>query len=336
MANAKLTSLIGVSSPVSSDLFYLVRTTDTTDDPTGSSRAIAFSSLTVGLANSGANSDITSLSALSTPLSVAQGGSGAATLTGILKGNGTSAFTAVTAPSGAIVGTTDVQVLTNKLLSDSTTSIIDVSDATKILKFDVAGTTGVTGTITSAFTATRTLALPDATDTLVGKATTDTLTNKTLTSPAINTPTFSTGAITTAAILDANVTSRKVKMDKLQSATSTSNVNTTSSSYVDYTGLTVTFTPDVASNFLVLFQSNYSVNAQGIVSFVVNLDGSTSGNDPLASNRADNGGFEMNSSGSLWITGVSQASHTVKVQVKTSAGTLTTTYGSLTVIPFAS
>jgi hypothetical protein len=45
----------------------------------------------------GANSDITSLSGLTTPLSVAQGGSGAATLTGIVKGNGTSAFTAATA-----------------------------------------------------------------------------------------------------------------------------------------------------------------------------------------------------------------------------------------------
>jgi len=47
-------------------------------------------------------------------ISVAGGGTGAGTLTGILKGNGTSAFTAVTAPSGTIVGTTDTQTLTNK------------------------------------------------------------------------------------------------------------------------------------------------------------------------------------------------------------------------------
>jgi hypothetical protein len=47
-----------------------------------------------GLAASGANSDITSLSALSTPLSVAQGGTGASTLTSsaFVKGNGTSAL----------------------------------------------------------------------------------------------------------------------------------------------------------------------------------------------------------------------------------------------------
>lgn len=48
-------------------------------------------------ANAGANSDITSLSGLTTPLSVAQGGTGAATLTGVIKGNGTGAFSAATA-----------------------------------------------------------------------------------------------------------------------------------------------------------------------------------------------------------------------------------------------
>lgn len=71
-------------------------------------------------AASGANSDITSLAGLTTALSVAQGGSGAVTLTGILKGNGTSAFTAVTAPSGTIVGTTDTQTLTNKTVEAGT------------------------------------------------------------------------------------------------------------------------------------------------------------------------------------------------------------------------
>lgn len=60
-------------------------------------------------------------------VTVAQGGTGAATLTGILKGNGTSAFTAVTAPSGALVGDTDTQTLTNKRI---TPRVVSMSDAT--------------------------------------------------------------------------------------------------------------------------------------------------------------------------------------------------------------
>ena len=53
-------------------------------------------------------------------IDVANGGTGASTLTGLLVGNGTSAMTAVTAPSGAVVGTTDSQTLTNKTLTNPT------------------------------------------------------------------------------------------------------------------------------------------------------------------------------------------------------------------------
>ncbi len=54
----------------------------------------------------------------------------------------------------------------------------------------VPGGTANTGTtIQGSQTVDQTLTLPDATDTLIGKNTTDTLTNKTLTSPVINTPT---------------------------------------------------------------------------------------------------------------------------------------------------
>jgi hypothetical protein len=69
--------------------------------------------------------------------------------------------------------------LKSKDLEDSTTAVVDVSDTTKKIKFDAAGTTGTATTLLGSQTVDRTLTLPDATDTLVGKATTDTFTNKT-------------------------------------------------------------------------------------------------------------------------------------------------------------
>lgn len=68
----------------------------------------------------GSGANVTSINAnnISTgTLVVARGGTGAATLTGLVVGNGTSAFTTVTAPSGTVVGTTDTQTLTNKRIT---------------------------------------------------------------------------------------------------------------------------------------------------------------------------------------------------------------------------
>lgn len=83
-------------------------------------------------------------------LSVARGGTGATSLTGLVLGNGTSAFTTVTAPSGAVVGTTDTQTLSSKRVNPrvvaaaATTGNLTINgDTTDVYKAE-----GLTGAIT--------------------------------------------------------------------------------------------------------------------------------------------------------------------------------------------
>lgn len=67
---------------------------------------------------------------LASALGVAYGGTGATTLTGLVVGNGTSAMTTVTAPTGAVVGTTDTQTLTNKRITSRVDSVASGSTLT--------------------------------------------------------------------------------------------------------------------------------------------------------------------------------------------------------------
>lgn len=102
---------IGLGTVNNTILAYLANVTSDVQTQINSKSAAAGSSsiTTVGTITSGVwNGSV---------VDVAHGGTGAATLTGILKGNGTGAFTTVTPPTGSIVGTTDTQTLTNKSIS---------------------------------------------------------------------------------------------------------------------------------------------------------------------------------------------------------------------------
>lgn len=90
-------------------------------------------------------------------------------------------------------------------LKTGSIAIVDTTTATKKIAFAASGATAATTmTLTAVQTADRAITLPDATDTLVGKATTDTLTNKTLTSPTINAPTMTTPVLGVATATTVN------------------------------------------------------------------------------------------------------------------------------------
>ena len=104
-----------------------------------------------------------------------------------LSGTSFNGSAAVTIAIDSTVATlTGTQTLTNKTLTLPT-----IGSTGAVFNGSTSGTTTVVATATAGTT---TLTLPAATDTLVGRATTDTLTNKTLTSPTLTAPVLGTPA----------------------------------------------------------------------------------------------------------------------------------------------
>lgn len=158
---------------------------------------------------------------------------------------------------GSVLSTTDTQAVQNKTLDNTNTvtlkasllTIQDASDTTKQAKFVASSIT--TGT-------TRSYTLPDATTTLVGTGTTQTLTNKTLTAPAITGGTLDNTTVTvdsvaghttanTGTVYGITVTTGTIGAAALASGAVTATKIGTDSSFAS-TSYTPTFTGITLSN----------------------------------------------------------------------------------------
>jgi hypothetical protein len=179
----------------------------------------------LGTPNSGTLTNCTGLpitTGTTGTLSVARGGTGVPTLTGIVKANGTGAFTSVTEPAGDLVGTTATQTLTNKTLGSGTT----VTALGTPNSGTLTSCTGlpISGLVSSTSTAlgVGSIELGHATDTTISRvsagriavegvnvvtaSSTDTLTNKTLDDPVLGTPTSGTLTNCTGLPIDGGTT----------------------------------------------------------------------------------------------------------------------------------
>ena len=194
-------------------------------------------------------------------------------------GTGAHTMHGIAAGEGDVVGTAKTQTLTNKTLTSpvlNTPTITNLTLGDGNLVFEGATPDAFETTLTVAEpTADRTVTIPDATTTLVGTDTTQTLTNKTLTSPTIT----GTGAIagTFTGNLTGNVTGNASTATTLSTARDFQIVGDIEASAQSFNGSgNVTLTSSISAGAIV----NADINASAAIAYSkLNLAGAITSAD---------------------------------------------------------
>lgn len=263
------------------------------------------------------------------------------------------------------VGISDSLTISNKIndntnsftIKDGSLTFQNTADTTKRVVFSLTGITTAT---------TRTLSLPNATDTLVGRTTTDTLTNKTLTSPTINNaivsnPTLTVDSIsgftistivsvaglsisngvlnTNNSVKTTNYQNASVTADKLSTGTVVNTIatsqTTASAVFVDLGTVGPTVTATIGANGLALLTlTHHGVNS-GANSNLMGYAASGANTIAVADAvSAQSGGtLQLSGSTSLLLTGLTPGATTFTAKYRTTGGTATFLDRSITVVP---
>lgn len=154
-------------------------------------------------------------------------------------GSGTSQVTLrlnVDAKGDILVGTANDTVARVPLGTNNQLLVVDTSEATGVRWSGTLSGLTLTTPVISQISNTGTISLPTSTDTLVGRNTTDTLTNKTLTGAIVSGSTISGGTLQTNSVVRPLLTSAKETWQVITgAATGTINLDVLTSSVVFYT-----------------------------------------------------------------------------------------------------